>query len=413
MAVGIVLGILVGNFYANQYSGKSLSIINATGNKLNDLLHIIDAQYVDEVDMPELVESAMPQILNEQTGYIKINSFSNTTYPELLAALAKLNHQGFKGLIIDLRHNGGGFLQPAVQMANEFLSKNKLILYTEGRNSPREEFRSDGRGAYQTLPLIILIDEATASASEIFAGAVQDNDRGTIIGRRSFGKGLVQEPIEFRDGSMLRLTIARYYTPSGRCLQKPYVKGDKEDYEMDIINRARHGEFYSKDSIRMEGQKYKTSIGRTVYGGGGIMPDIFIPDDTLGVTSYFQEANLRGFIFQFAFLYVDSNRKKLKEFTSYQELVAYLKTQRLPEKLSIFMEQNGLKRRNLMLRKSYKLFEEFLYTNIINDLMEKDAAIQYANETDPCVLRALSVLAEGKSFPTKKEKNANDTLSNK
>ena len=538
VALSAIGGILIGSFYAKHFSGNRLSIINTSSNKLNDLLHIIDAQYVDEVDMPELVESAMPQILNkldphsayvsakdveesmkdlkgsfsgigvsftiykdtirvinvikggpseesgikagdrivaidgkpfvgkmvtndeamrklkgpkdsevtigilrpgiskqlnykitrgdipvksiaasymlnEQTGYIKINSFSNTTYPELLAALAKLNHQGFKGLIIDLRHNGGGFLQPAVQMANEFLSKNKLILYTEGRNSPREEFRSDGRGAYQTLPLIILIDEATASASEIFAGAVQDNDRGTIIGRRSFGKGLVQEPIEFRDGSMLRLTIARYYTPSGRCLQKPYVKGDKEDYEMDIINRARHGEFYSKDSIRMEGQKYKTSIGRTVYGGGGIMPDIFIPDDTLGVTSYFQEANLRGFIFQFAFLYVDSNRKKLKEFTSYQELVAYLKTQRLPEKLSIFMEQNGLKRRNLMLRKSYKLFEEFLYTNIINDLMEKDAAIQYANETDPCVLRALSVLAEGKSFPTKKEKNANDTLSNK
>ena len=538
VALSAIGGILIGSFYAKHFSGNRLSIINTSSNKLNDLLHIIDAQYVDEVDMPELVESAMPQILNEldphsayvsakdveesmkdlkgsfsgigvsftiykdtirvinvikggpseesgikagdrivaidgkpfvgkmvtndeamrklkgpkdsevtigilrpgiskqlnykitrgdipvksiaasymlneQTGYIKINSFSNTTYPELLAALAKLNHQGFKGLIIDLRHNGGGFLQPAVQMANEFLSKNKLILYTEGRNSPREEFRSDGRGAYQTLPLIILIDEATASASEIFAGAVQDNDRGTIIGRRSFGKGLVQEPIEFRDGSMLRLTIARYYTPSGRCLQKPYVKGDKEDYEMDIINRARHGEFYSKDSIRMEGQKYKTSIGRTVYGGGGIMPDIFIPDDTLGVTSYFQEANLRGFIFQFAFLYVDSNRKKLKEFTSYQELVAYLKTQRLPEKLSIFMEQNGLKRRNLMLRKSYKLFEEFLYTNIINDLMKKDAAIQYANETDPCVLRALSVLAEGKSFPTKKEKNANDTLSNK
>ena len=538
VALSAIGGILIGSFYAKHFSGNRLSIINTSSNKLNDLLHIIDAQYVDEVDMPELVESAMPQILNEldphsayvsakdveesmkdlkgsfsgigvsftiykdtirvinvikggpseesgikagdrivaidgkpfvgkmvtndeamrklkgpkdsevtigilrpgiskqlnykitrgdipvksiaasymlneQTGYIKINSFSNTTYPELLAALAKLNHQGFKGLIIDLRHNGGGFLQPAVQMANEFLSKNKLILYTEGRNSPREEFRSDGRGAYQTLPLIILIDEATASASEIFAGAVQDNDRGTIIGRRSFGKGLVQEPIEFRDGSMLRLTIARYYTPSGRCLQKPYVKGDKEDYEMDIINRARHGEFYSKDSIRMEGQKYKTSIGRTVYGGGGIMPDIFIPDDTLGVTSYFQEANLRGFIFQFAFLYIDSNRKKLKEFTSYQELVAYLKTQRLPEKLSIFMEQNGLKRRNLMLRKSYKLFEEFLYTNIINDLMEKDAAIQYANETDPCVLRALSVLAEGKSFPTKKEKNANDTLSNK
>ena len=211
---------------------------------------------------------------DETTGYIKVNSFAETTYSEFLAALANLHRQGFKGLIIDLRGNLGGYLDPAIRMAMEFLPKDRLIVYTQGRRSPRQDYKSDGRGAYQNLPLVVLVDEASASASEIFSGAIQDNDRGTIIGRRTFGKGLVQEPIQFADGSMLRLTIARYYTPSGRCVQKPYSQGDEEQYENDLFLRAEHGEYFYKDSIKTSGKAYKTRLGRKVFGGGGIIPDI-------------------------------------------------------------------------------------------------------------------------------------------
>ena len=411
MALCVVIGIVIGTFYANHFSGNRLSIINSSSNKLNSLLHMIDDQYVDTVNVNDLVEKAMPQILAEldphsvyisskdvqmatdelkgsfsgvgiefnirqdtlhvqqvigngpaeragvlagdkivtvddkpftgktltneeamhrlkgpkdtqvklgimrygdkkihlitvtrgdiptrsvtstymldsKTGYIRIKNFGENTYPELLIALAKLSQQGFQNLTIDLRGNTGGYLQSAVKIANEFLQKNQLIVYTQGRKSPRQEYRSDGRGSYQQLPLVILIDEGSASASEILAGAIQDNDRGTIIGRRSFGKGLVQQPIEFNDHSMIRLTIARYYSPSGRCIQKPYTSGDNKNYEEDLISRYEHGEFFSQDSIKHEGKEYHTGIGRPVYGGGGITPDIFIAEDTLDVTSY-------------------------------------------------------------------------------------------------------------------------------
>ena len=524
VAISVVAGILIGSFYANHFAGNKLSIINTSSNKLNDLLHIISDQYVDKVNTRDLVEKALPKILNEldphsayigakdveksmedlkgsfsgigisyliiedtvrvinvveggpsedsglqpgdciisvdnkpfvgkevtadkaastlkgpknskviigikrkghkkplsytivrgdipvksiaatymlneNTGYIKINNFSSTTYPELLASLAKLNRDKFQGLVIDLRNNGGGYMQPAVQTAYEFLPTDRLVLYTEGYKSPREEFRSNGRGSYQSLPLVILVDETTASASEILAGAIQDNDRGTIIGRRTFGKGLVQEPIQFADGSMLRLTISRYYTPSGRCLQKPYVKGEREEYEMDIIKRAENGEYYTQDSIHTDGKAYKTRLGRTVYGGGGIIPDIFIPHDTLGMTSYFKEAYIRGLIFKYAYIYVDEHRTQLNQYTDYKSLVEHLKKERIPEKFSVYAEKNGLKRRNLMLRTSHKLFEEFLFDNIINNLMDKNVAIQYANENDPCVLKAIEVLEKGEAFP--------------
>ena len=411
MAASVVFGILIGTFYANHFSGNRLSIINSSSNKLNNLLHIVDDQYVDTVNINSLVENAMPEILaeldphsvyiaakdvqranddlkgsfsgvgieftirqdtihvqnvigggpaesagviagdkivsvndepfvgkivtteeamhrlkgpkgtkvklglqrygekkirhvtvirgdipqksinatymlDETTGYIKIKNFGENTYPELLIALATLSQKGFENLIIDLRGNLGGYLASAVQIANEFLPKDRLIVYTQGRKSPRQEYRSDGRGTYQQLPLIILIDEVSASASEILAGAIQDNDRGTVIGRRSFGKGLVQQPIAFNDGSMVRLTVARYYSPSGRCIQKPYTSGADKEYDEDLITRYQHGEFFSQDSIKHQGPAYHTLIGRTVYGGGGITPDIFIAEDTLGYTSY-------------------------------------------------------------------------------------------------------------------------------
>lgn len=526
VAFSVVLGILIGNFYANHFSGNRLSIINNSNNKLNDLMHLIDDQYVDPVKMPELVEKSLPEILKQldphskyitakdveesmqdlkgsfsgigisftiykdtirvinvvkggpseevglkagdrivaidgktfvgksvtndeamkklkgakdskirlsikrvgaknllsftiirgdipvksidtaymldkTTGYIRINTFGDTTYPELLAALAKLNHQGFKSLVIDLRGNGGGYMAPAIQMANEFLPKNSLILYTQGRKYPRENFRSDGRGTYQKIPLVVLVDETSASASEIFTGAIQDNDRGTIIGRRTYGKGLVQEPIEFPDGSMLRLTIARYYTPSGRCLQKPYTLGDEGNYDMDLYKRAEHGEYFSRDSIRTGGKKYYTRIGRTVYGGGGIIPDIFIARDSTGVTSYYQQALFSGMMFKFAFAYTDANRAKLEDFRDLPSLQTYLKEQDIPEQFANYAEKNGLKRRNLMLKRSYQLFKTALTGYIIDDVLSKEAAIQYDNQTDPYILSALEVMNNGTAFPQK------------
>ena len=462
IAVSIVAGILIGTFYANHFSGNRLGIINTSSNKLNALLRIIDDQYVDTVKMNQLVEDAMPQILgeldphssyipakdleavnsdlkgsfsgigiqftiqqdtihisnviqggpsekvglmagdriisvndtafvgkivtnyesmkrlkgpkgsevklgvyrpgekeplyftiirgdipvksvdtaymlNEKFGYIKINKFGETTYPELLIALAKLNQDNCKGVIIALRGN---------------------------------------------------------------TGAIQDNDRGTIIGRRSFGKGLVQQPIDFSDGSAIRLTIARYYTPSGRCIQKPYVKGNDMNYEMDLVKRYEHGEFFSQDSIKQDHSTiYYTANGRPVYGGGGIMPDIFVPQDTTGVTSYYTAAVSRGLTIQFSFQYTDTHRAELQKYDTEASLLQYLKRQNILEQFARFAEKKGLKRRNILMYKSQKLFEKNLYGNIIYNMLGIEAYIQYLNQTDKTVLKALEVLEKGESFP--------------
>ena len=339
-------------------------------------------------------------MINDKFGYVNINKFGETTYAELLFALAKLGQENMEGLIIDLRGNTGGYMSAAIQMVNEFLPNNQLIVYTEGRKSPRENYMSNGTGSNQTLPIVVLTDEGSASASEIFAGAIQDNDRGIIIGRRSFGKGLVQQPIEFNDGSAIRLTIARYYTPSGRCIQKPYEKGKGTEYELDLLTRYEHGEFFSADSIKQNVKEtYQTLKGRTVYGGGGIMPDIFVPRDTTGYTSYFRMAASRGLIARFTFEYSDKNRKKLQEFTTNEELVSYLKKQNLLIKFANWAEKKGLKRRNKMMLTSRKLFEFSLYSGIVYDMMNKEALIKYENETDPTVLKALEVLEKGETFP--------------
>ena len=288
----------------------------------------------------------------------------------------------------------------AIQMVNEFLPKGQLIVYTEGRKSARDNYHSNGTGSSQELPIVVLMDESSASASEIFAGAIQDNDRGLIIGRRSFGKGLVQQPIEFRDGSAIRLTIARYYTPSGRCIQKPYNKGNDENYEMDILTRYEHGEFFSQDSIKQdESHIYYTSIGRPVYGGGGIMPDIFVPQDTIGVTSYFSMAVNRGLTRQFCFQYTDQNRQKLQAYETSQKLLQYLKRQNLLERFARFAESKGLKRRNILMYKSKELFERVLYGNIIYNMLDMEDYLKFLNESDPTVLKAVEMLEAGKTFP--------------
>ena len=535
MALCVVLGILVGTFYANHFSGNRLSIINTSGNKLNNLLHIIDDQYVDTVNINDLVEDAMPQILSEldphsvyiaakdvqianddlkgsfsgvgiefvirkdtirvqnvigngpaeragliagdkivevdgepfvgkevtneeamhrlkgpkdtkvrlgiirygeksirhftvtrgeipmksvtasymldeATGYIKIKNFGENTYPELLIALAKLSQEGFNNLVIDLRNNTGGYLASAVQIVNEFLKKGQLIVYTEGRKSPRQEYRCDGRGSYQQIPLVVLIDEGSASASEILAGAIQDNDRGTIIGRRSFGKGLVQQPIEFSDHSMIRLTIARYYTPSGRCIQKPYSSGADKNYEEDLLTRYEHGEFFSQDSIKHTGPEYHTNNGRIVYGGGGITPDIFVPEDTIGMTSYYKEASMTGLILQFAFNYTDENRGKLREFKDASSMERYLNRQNSVEQFVTFADKNGLKRRNLMVKKSYKLLERYINSRIIYNMLDEEAWTEYLNQDDPAIIETLRLFRNGEAFPKPEGKAHNQKV---
>lgn len=339
-------------------------------------------------------------MITPQLGYVRVNKFGETTYAELLFALASFGQYDCLGIIVDLRGNTGGYMAAAVQMVNEFLPKNRLIVYTEGRNSPREEYRSNGRGNVQGLPIVVLMDEISASASEIFAGAIQDNDRGTIIGRRSFGKGLVQQPFEFRDGSAMRLTVARYYTPAGRCIQKPYIKGKGQDYDMDLITRYEHGEFFSQDSIHQdESSIFHTSIGRPVYGGGGIMPDIFVPQDTSDYTSYYKMAAMRGLMVKFAFDYTDHNRPRLKEYDTVEKLEKYLKQQGLLEQFARYADQRGLKRRNNMLYRSRALFEEALYGNIIYNMLGMEEYLKYLNATDPAVLRAIEVLERGESVP--------------
>lgn len=338
-------------------------------------------------------------MIDEHTGYIRIKNFGETTYSEMLTALVTLNDENFENLVIDLRDNTGGYLDRAVQIANEFLPKNKLIVYTEGRKSPRQDYRSDGHGSYQDIPLVVLINEGSASAAEIFAGAMQDNDRATIIGRRSFGKGLVQQQIEFPDGSMIRLTIARYYTPSGRCIQKPYTTGDVADYEKDLITRYEHGEYFSQDSIKHTGPAYHTSIGRTVYGGGGITPDIFVGEDTTDMTSYYKQASMSGLILQFAYSYTDDNRLKLNNFKEMTALADHLVKQNTVDKFATYADNHGLKRRNLMIQRSHKLLERYINSRIIYNMLDEQAWHQYINQDDPTIQEALRIFKDGKAFP--------------
>ncbi len=524
VALGVVLGILIGSFFGSRTAGGRVRVTKSSSNKIDDLFHLIDDQYVDTVNISDLVERSMPQILkqldphstyisaadaaasmqdlkgsffgigvqftivddtvriiriikggpseqtalrpgdrivsvdgqpytgkevtNEETlrrlkgeektqvtvgvlhsgarmpenititrgavkvnsvtaaylasdsiGYIRLSTFGDNTKAEFDAALAKLNFEGFNSLIIDLRGNLGGYMEPAVMIANEFLARGDLIVYTEGRKSPRQDYRADGRGSYQNLPLVLLVDETSASASEILAGAIQDNDRGTIVGRRSFGKGLVQVPVQFDDGSMLRLTKARYYTPSGRCVQKPYTPGQEDEYEADLILRASTGEYYNADSIKATGEKYKTALGRTVYGGGGITPDVFIAQDTAGMTSYFKEAYMRGLIAQYGYRFADNNRQQLTSMNNIDQIAAFVNSSHLLDDFANFAEAGGLKRRNLLLQQSGLLFREFITTRVIDDILDEEAGIRYANRTDHCVLNAIDILRRHASRP--------------
>ena len=260
-------------------------------------LHSIDAQYM----------------LDDHTGYLRISRFGAKTHEEMIDALKQLKKQGMTQLVMDLSDNGGGYLNAAIDMCNEFLDRGQLMVYTEGQNSPRNEAHANGWGEYKDLPLVVMVNQYSASAAEIFAGAMQDWDRAVIVGRRTFGKGLVQGPFKFEDGSMMRLTVARYYTPSGRCIQKPYDRGNKKAYEKELLDRANEGEYYSLDSIQFnDSLRYTTRLnGRTIYGGGGVMPDVYVPIDTTEYSTYYRDMTAKGIINQFAIQYVDKHRKSI------------------------------------------------------------------------------------------------------
>ena len=523
IAISVVAGILIGTFYARHFAGNKLGIINSSSNKLNALLRVIDDQYVDTVNMTDLVEKAMPQILaeldphstyipaqkleevnselegsfsgigiqftiqedtihvnsvipggpsekvglmagdrivmvndslfagkgltNEKAmrnlkgpkgsqvklgvkratekelldftitrgdipqntidaaymldddyGYIQISKFGRTTHVELLNAIAQLSHEKCKGLIIDLRDNTGGYMEAATRMVNEFLPEGKLIVYTHGRKYPRMEEYANGTGSCQKLPLVVLVNEGSASASEIFAGAIQDNDRGTIVGRRSFGKGLVQQPIDFSDGSAIRLTIARYYTPSGRCIQRPYENGKDSKYEMDWITRYEHGEFFSKDSIKLdENLRYSTGLGRPVYGGGGIMPDFFVPIDTTQYSDYHRNLVAKGVVIKTTMKFIEDHRKELqnkyKKFETFNnkfeisdEVLANMRTLADKEKIKFDEKQY---------QQSLPLIKTQLKALIARDLWDMNEYFQIMNTTNNSVIQALKVLNEG------------------
>lgn len=289
-------------------------------------------QGVDELVDIEVTRDAIPIksieaafMISDNIGFVRLSQFARTSYVELMQSLAMLREQGMSKLIFDLRGNTGGFLDQAIMIANEFLPEGKLIVYTEDRNGQQVKEFSDGGGRSTDLELVILIDEGSASSSEILAGAVQDNDRGTIVGRRSFGKGLVQQQVPYADGSALRLTIARYYTPTGRSIQKPYENGHQDEYDMDIVHRYNNNEFFSADSIHFDDSlKFTTPKGKIVYGGGGIMPDVFIPMDTLDVTKYFMEVSGRNILYRYTIEYADKHREELNKVETIADLKAML-----------------------------------------------------------------------------------------
>ncbi len=329
-------------------------------------------------------------MLDDNTGFIKINNFAMTTYDEFMKSLKELKAKGMTDLILDLRENSGGVMEAAIKIANQFLREGQMIVYTLGRSQPKNEARATGKGEFETGKLVLLIDEWSASASEILAGAIQDNDRGTIIGRRSFGKGLVQEPIPFADGSGMRLTIARYYTPTGRSIQKPYNNGFDEYYD-DLNSRYERGEFEVSDSIHFaDSLKFTTPGGKTVYGGGGIMPDIFVPVDTTGRSSYFLA--VRPHIYRFALKYTENNREILKKYTEADEMEKYLNKQFLLDQFIDFASRSGVKKDPEGLRISGPVIHIQLKAYIARNILDNKGFYPIWKELDTTLKYAIEYL---------------------
>lgn len=335
-------------------------------------------------------------MVTDSIGYIKINRFARNTYQELLSALAKLKANNCQSIIVDLRGNSGGYLDIAISMVNEFLHEDQMIVYTEGVNSPRQDVHANGSGSCQDTEVTVLIDEFSASASEIFAGAMQDNDRGLVVGRRSFGKGLVQQQFSLPSGGALRLTVARYYTPSGRSIQKPYDNG-VEDYYHDIIHRFEHGEFFEKDSIDVnDSLKYKTVGGRTVYGGGGIMPDVFVPRDTSNHTDYYYRLRETGTIYQFALEYADKNRKELSAFENVKTLKQHLDQQPVGQLLLDFARTKDVKFNKREYQKSSELIDLETKAYIARNILDNEGFYPIISKQDEVLQKAIELIQSNK-----------------
>lgn len=346
---------------------------------------------VTSVDAKFIIDSPNGQ----KIGFIRVNKFGETTYREFISALAELHSKGATRYIIDLRENSGGYMEQAIRMANEFLSRGSMIVYSQGKAYPRYEAKADGSGRFKEVPLVVLIDNFSASASEIFAGAMQDNDRAIIVGRRSFGKGLVQQQMMFDDGSAIRLTVARYYTPSGRCIQKPYTLGDQDDYEHELLDRFEHGEFYSADSIHFtDTTTYRTKGGRIVHGGGGIMPDEFVGRDTTLNTPWYNYCVNMAYTYQFAYRYTDLNRRKLSQYKDWKSLERYLLSQDILSQFVTFAQEKGVEPKPEEIAKSKPLMVRLLNAYIVRNILGDEGFFPLFERDDEITKKAIEVLSK-------------------
>ncbi len=346
---------------------------------------------ISSIDAKFIIDSPKGKI-----GFVRVNKFGETTYDEFITALNTLKNQGAKSYIVDLRENSGGYMVMAIRMANEFLAAGDMIVYAEGKAYKREESHANGSGRFKKDKLVVLIDDFSASASEIFAGAMQDNDRATIIGRRSFGKGLVQQQIDFADSSAVRLTVARYYIPSGRCIQKPYVMGDEEDYQKDLVERFEHGEFYSADSIHYsDTTKYYTKKGRVVYGGGGVMPDIFVGRDTSHLSPFYNQVVNLALTYQFAFQYTDKNRQKLLQYKDWKSMEKYLLSANWWDDFMKFCEEKDVEIKSPQeVTKSKKAIVNLINAYIVRNMLEDDEFFALIERDDEITKKAVEFLSK-------------------
>ena len=351
---------------------------------------------VTSVDAKFIIEpSAISHQHSGKIGFIRVNKFSETTYREFISAMAELHAEGATRFIIDLRENSGGYMEQAINMVNEFLQRGEMIVYSQGKAYPRYEAKATGSGRFKDVPLVVLIDNFSASASEIFAGAMQDNDRATIVGRRSFGKGLVQQQIPFEDGSAVRLTVARYYTPSGRCIQKPYTLGDQEDYEHDLLDRFEHGEFYSADSVHFaDTTTYRTKAGHIVHGGGGIMPDVFVGRDTTLNTPWYNVCVNLAYTYQFAYQYTDEHRKELSRFKDWKALEQYLLKQDIIPQFVAFAESKGVEPNQAEIAKSRPLMTRLLNAYIVRNILGDEGFFPLFERDDEITKKAVEILSK-------------------
>ena len=366
-----------------------LGVVRSGADEILDFVIIRGDIPIHSVDAKFIIEAG-----EEKMGFVRVSRFAEKTYDEFIAALATLKGQGATSYIIDLRENSGGYMDQAIKMANEFLSRGDMIVYSEGRAYPRYEAKANGSGRFQRDKFVVLIDNFSASASEIFAGAMQDNDRATIIGRRSFGKGLVQQQIPFADGSAMRLTVARYYTPSGRCIQKPYKMGEQDDYAQDLIDRFEHGEFFSADSVHFaDSTVYYTKQGRQVMGGGGIMPDVFVGRDTTLYTPYFNIVSNRAYTYQFAYQYTNKHRAELNKYKDWQALEKYLlKADWVPEFVA-FAKEKGVEPNEKQLAISRPLLVRVVNAYIVRNILNDEGFFPLFERDDDITKKAIETIS--------------------